>query len=185
MQGKFSARLVAIPIATRSLLDRAQLHSVECVQSLRSGGRHTAWDRLVSYASGSAEHLQPLMPRQAFGARCLGVRDVDEHTEARYSSDKVTLRRKIWQDEQSRRGSGCKLCLTFGADRKKKKPYPRHACLASTRSGVWIHPPISSDTFLGLALGYVRGLSLIIPLGAATAFSPAYTDPLFFFFYVS
>lgn len=123
MQGKFSARLVPIPIATRSLLDRPQLYSVECVQSLRSGGRHTAQDRLVSYARGNTEHLQPLMPRLAIGDHYLGVRDTDKRTEARYWSDKVALRRKICKtSEQSRRGSGCSLCLTLMLTERRRNP---------------------------------------------------------------
>jgi hypothetical protein len=131
-------------------LDKPQLYSVECVQSLRSGGRHTALDRLVLYARGNKEHLQPLMPRLAIGDNYLGVRDTDKYTEPRYSSDKVTSRRKIWQDEQSRRGSGCSLCLTLMLTERRRNPI--QDILASTRSD----PSISSDTFLYLGLGYAH-----------------------------
>ncbi|KAL6890737.1 hypothetical protein GGI43DRAFT_217465 [Trichoderma evansii] len=159
-QGKFSARLVPIPIVTRSLLDRPQLCSVECVGSLRSRGRHTAWDRLVPYARGNTEHLQPLMPRLAIRGHYLGVRDTDKYTEERYSSGKVALRRKIWHDEQSRRGSGWQSVSDLNADRTRRKPYPRHASRL-----LGLDPSISSDTFLGFGLGCVYFYFLYFPWG--------------------
>lgn len=171
-QGKFSARLAPIPIAARSLLDRPQLCSVECVESLRSRGRHTARDRLAPYARGDTEHLQPLMPGLAIASEHLGVRDADKYTDARDSSDKVALRRKIWQDEQSRRGSGWPSVSDLHADRKRKKPYPRHASRL-----LGLDPSTSSDAFLG----YAHFSFLYLPWGPLLSLSPAYTDPLFFF----